>query len=377
MSPTVCFLTVDSIAEGVGRSQIVPVLRQVAKLGWHVKLISFEKGDRRHESAEELLAADGVEFLGLPFGRRGALAGVGRLLRLAAAIPEADVYHCRSDVPYLAARLRRASPVVWDCRSFWAEQRAAAKLISRQAPAYRMLTRVERAASRDADGLITLSHAAAASLEERWGRVSSRRVVIPTVTDLKHFSMSPMPPVKAIRACFSGTFGPNYDPDLATEFLSVLAEQLPTDTALETVWSSGVEGGFADFSPPNLIRMTRDYGNLPSIVAQCHFGIVPIRLDTGPSSAAMMPTKVGEFWASGRPIVVTRGVGDLDSIIRQHRVGVIINSADPGELNVRAREALDLLRDPGLAQRCRSVAEKYFDLATGVDELVRLYESLL
>lgn len=377
MTRSVCFLTTDSVAEGVGRSQIVAVLREVAARGWLINLVSFEKDLSRDGVVSGLLAESGVRHVALPFGERGKRAGVGRLSRLARSIPRADVYHCRSDVPFLAALLLRRSPLVWDCRSLWGEQRAAAGLIARGSATYRALSLTERAASRHADGMVTLSEAAVGALRSRWGQVPAHRAVIPTVTDLRHFTLYPLPNLETVVACFSGSFGPNYDPRLAESFLSALATTLAPLARVETTWTAGPERGAVDFSPPSLRRLTTDYGDLPKVISECHFGLVPIRLDTGISAAAMMPTKVGEFWACGRPIVVTRGVGDLDRIIRQHRVGIILDSAGPEELRARARDLLGLLRDPELAQRCRSVAEEYFDLSKGVDDLVSLYESLL
>jgi hypothetical protein len=36
------------------------------------------------------------------------------------------------------------------------------------------------------------------------------------------------------------------------------------------------------------------------------------------------PTKVGEYLASGPPILANRGVGDVDAIVERHHVGVFM-----------------------------------------------------
>lgn len=377
--PTVCFLTIDSVSEGVGRSQILPVLREVEARGWDVHLVALDKSldERIHPRTNVLFERS--RFTALPFGGKGVGPGAWRLARLARAIPRADVYHCRSDIPYLAATLGRHRPRIWDCRSLWAEQRAASGSLQRNSPAFWTLTQVERRACIGADGLITLSHAAASSLSARWGRLPPHRTVIPTVTDLNHFRVSSIPPLTLIRACLSGTFGRNYDLDIALRFLLALQEAMPKTSSLEALWTSGPEGRISSGLgwPVHTTHQITDYTQLPDVISSCHFGMVPIRLDTGVSSSAMMPTKVGEFLASGRPIVVTRGVGDLDQLIEGQQVGVVIRSDDVKEIERAAHRLMVLLQDPQVAYRCRRVSELHFSLKDGVSKLVELYAEVI
>ena len=375
--PSVCFLTLNSPMEGVGRSQVLPVLEQVSRRGWDCTLVSFRKDGEPRDLPNESRAGSNIRHVSLGFGAPGPWAGVARIGHLTRSLPSADVYHCRDLLAFTAAHMRRKSPLIWDVRSLWAEQRAAAGTLSRRSPAFWTLNRLEGHASRTAAGMVTLTAACAEELLQRYGGVPSRRRVIPTVTDLDHFRSGAPPPSNPLRVCLSGTFGANYDMELAGAFISSLKRE--HGSRVETIWTSGPGVAVLPSGriPSPLTQASTDYADMPEVISECHFGLVPIRLDTGVSATAMMPTKVGEFWASGRPIVVTRGVGDLDRIISQHRVGIILDSADPEELRARARDLLDLLSDPELANRCRSVAEEYFDLAKGVDELVSLYESLL
>jgi len=90
-----------------------------------------------------------------------------------------------------------------------------------------------------------------------------------------------------------------------------------------------------------------------------------------------MPTKIGEFLATGRPVVVNKGLGDMDSLVREYDVGVTLSGLDQAHLDRACREALRLLEDEGTPGRCRALAEDHFDLATGVARLDTLYREVL
>jgi glycosyltransferase involved in cell wall biosynthesis len=96
------------------------------------------------------------------------------------------------------------------------------------------------------------------------------------------------------------------------------------------------------------------------------------------SKQASSPTKIAEYLAAGRPVVVTAGVGDLDAQVRDNAVGVLVDRLDEAGYRRAVDELGPLLAGPGLADRCRAVAETLFDLETvGAARYVRLYDRLL
>jgi len=98
------------------------------------------------------------------------------------------------------------------------------------------------------------------------------------------------------------------------------------------------------------------------------------RAEEGVSLLAATPTKVGEFLAAGRPVVVNAGLGDLDTLLADYDCGVVVRDRTGGELE-RALDEIDrLLADDEVSARCRRLAEAAFNLDTGVDRLVALYE---
>jgi glycosyltransferase involved in cell wall biosynthesis len=99
----------------------------------------------------------------------------------------------------------------------------------------------------------------------------------------------------------------------------------------------------------------------------------------GLSEHGCSPTKMGEYWAAGLPVVATADVSDSAEIIRRERVGVLVG-APPStreELERALSELLDLLEDPELRGRCRWAAEKYYALEPVCDRQVALYQRIV
>jgi hypothetical protein len=88
-----------------------------------------------------------------------------------------------------------------------------------------------------------------------------------------------------------------------------------------------------------------------------------------------MPTKVAEFLACGRPVVINRGLGDLDSFIEEFQAGVVLDGTEDN-LKEKAIELSSLLCHPNTPERCRALVEKYMSLDTGVSKYLHLYSKI-
>lgn len=370
----VTYLTVDSVAEGVGRSQIVPVVKGLAQLGWHVRLVSCEKDAAVLDDVACELEPT-IDFRAMPYGARGLRGAGSRLRQLRQLALPADIIHCRSDQPLLAALGRfRRPPVIWDSRSFWAEQKVATRVINPGSLAFRGANALEGIGARRADAMASLSQAGLDAMAAKWGTIPSRTLVSPTLVDIGHFRLQPWQSRSSIDVLFSGTYNAYYDLQLSAAFISRLRTLRP----VRTTWASGHEARDSRLTHVDVDRrVLSGYQDLPEHVGASHMGMAVCRLDAGRSLTMAMPTKIGEFLATGRPVVVNKGLGDMDSLIRDYDVGVVLNSRDEAHLDHACREALRLLEDEGTPGRCRALAEDHFDLAKGVAKLDNLYKEVL
>ena len=111
---------------------------------------------------------------------------------------------------------------------------------------------------------------------------------------------------------------------------------------------------------------------MAKLLPSYNFGVSICKLDAGPSLTAAMPTKIGEFLACGRPIVINKGLGDMDSFISEFNAGVVLNGQQDNEKEGAAK-LVQLILDPETPIRCRALAEKYFNMDVGVNRYLNLY----
>jgi len=370
--PPLTYLTVDALADGVGASQVVPYVEGLARRGLHVTVHSFEHaGSDPHTDAR--LRTCGVDWRPHAFGAPGSRGGLGRVARLARAGRRAELVHARGDLAAAAAMLGGAERWVWDVRSFFADQRIELGTLRGGSLEDRTLRRIEQRSARSADGVVTLSQAALPVLEARHGPgLVAKATVIPTCVDLDRFVGAPMPTSDSLELLFSGSLNRYYDVPTMLRLTRHVRLRRPTQL---TVLSPGSTPWEATLDSADVRRRSATPRDVPEHLRASHAGLSVCRSDLGDSLRAAMPTKIAEFLASGRPVVVNAGLGDMDALVRGHRCGVVLHGTDDTSLDRAAAELLALVDDPATPDRCRDLAEEHFGIDRAVDRLIRVYES--
>jgi glycosyltransferase involved in cell wall biosynthesis len=75
-------------------------------------------------------------------------------------------------------------------------------------------------------------------------------------------------------------------------------------------------------------------------------------------------------------VVANHGIGDLDSLLIQERVGVFVQRFAREAYVEAAGRLRDMMRDPYLGARCRQVAERRFSLEAGATAYADLYREI-
>lgn len=361
------YLSMDSLLTGVGRSQVLPYIERLAAAGAAMTLYSFEP-----QTGADVVP-DGFEWRRLRFGGHGAAAGLGRVVRAAIALERHDVVHARSDMSAAAVMCRRHRRWVWDMRSFWVDQRLAMGAIRPWSPEVLAMRGIEHRAAKEATAVIVLSNAAADVMVRRHGTDMKRKLrVISTCVDLKRFGERPLPSRDVLDILLSGTMNTFYDAARITELCRELARRtavrvrmlVPPGSAAAHAFE-GVATSFGGVP----------YEEMPQAVASAHVGMSVCRSDAGVSLTAAVPTKIAEFLSVGRPVVVNRGLGDMDAIISEFGCGVVLGD-DRGAVARAAAELIELLNDPEVTGRCRDAATRHFDLDRGVAALSEIYHEV-
>jgi glycosyltransferase involved in cell wall biosynthesis len=336
-----------------------------------VSLHSFEKGQPAVAIADRLEAA-GVCWRPHPWGGDGSAAGLSRLVRGAKYLRGAELVHARSDVPAGSALLARTRRWIWDMRGFWVDERIELGLLRRGSSQERLMRLIDRESAKKAGGIITLTSAAVDELERRHGQfVRPKARVVTTCVDLDRFTFSPPPSTEPVNLLLAGTLNRRYDVPLMLRFVDELRLRRPTKmTALvpgaspwdRTLRDAGVE------------TQQATEAEMPGHVRSSHAGLSVLRPGLGVAMKASMPTKVGEFLASGRPVVVNAGLGDLDQLLPKFDCGLILPDDTAEALSTGADFLERLLADPDTPSRCRKLAEDNFRLEKAIDDLIEVYE---
>ena len=369
--PDVTYVSMDPLTSTVGSSQVLAYVERLAGRGVDVDLISFEHGV--DSVLRERLVGLGVEWRPQRFGLHGPVGGLSRVLRAAWAVRGAAVVHARSDMAAASVMLTGVDHWVWDVRSLWVDQKVASGVIRPGSLQERVMRWIERRAAHRSTAVITLTESAIDELDRRYeGVVSSKARVITTCVGLSRFDVSPLPPVP-LRVLLAGTLNRYYD---VRTMLGLIAElrcrhrvEFIVASPDETDWENELTGVEA-------VRVTATPDEMADLVSSCHVGLSVCRDDAGASLLAAMPTKIGEFLASGRPVVVNPGLVDAAGLLDRHECGVVYGSSSPFGVGEVVDQLEQLLADPGTPERCRSLAEAHFNLDLGVNQLVATYESV-
>lgn len=366
--PPLTYLTFDSLADGVGASQVLPYVERLARRGLDVTVHSFEPAVPS-AALRRRLSTTGAKWRPHRFGPGGSVMGLGRVFAGAAWIRNAELVHARSDLAAAACLLARPQAWVWDVRSFWADQRIALGLLHQGSSQERVLRRVEAASASSAGAIVTLTEAAIDELADRHGPgVRSRARVISTCVDLDRFAARPLPPAP-ITLLLSGTFNALYDRAATFGFIEAVQRRRPATVSLlrpdPSPWDDDVRrlGGAVGAATS---------AEMPARTAAAHAGLSICRSDNRLAITAAAPTKVAEFLATGRPVVVNAGLGDFDALLAEHRCGVVVRPGGEG-VERAADRLVALLDDPETPGRCRHLAEQRFNLDTAVNALAGAY----
>jgi glycosyltransferase involved in cell wall biosynthesis len=369
--PALTYLTVDGIASGVGASQVLPYVEGLARHGARVTVHSFESQPPAPGIRARLEGA-GVDWHHHRVRRYGAAAAALRVFEGAALVRGPALVHARSDLPAASALVARSEAWVWDVRSFWADQRIAMGMLRAGSRTERVLRAIESAAATRASAIVTLTAAAVDELAARHGEaVRAKTTVIPTCVDLEHFALAPLPDAARIQVLLSGTFNRLYDLDLTLRFVESLRRVRSADVTLlrpgTSPWDGPVAGSGGRLA-------SAPFAAIPEWVRASHAGVCLCRVDNRAAIAGAAPTKLAEFLAMGRPVVVNAGLGDMDAMVARHRCGVIVADRSAAGLLRAASDLLALIDDAATPGRCRAAAEEHFDLEVGVSRLIDVYQ---
>ncbi|HKG15208.1 MAG TPA: glycosyltransferase [Pyrinomonadaceae bacterium] len=385
------------LREPLVQTQVLPYLRELARGGVGVSLLTFEPemsrawGEGSTREARERLNDDGIDWHALPYHKRPSapatvydiLAGAWKAARLVRR-RGIDVLHARAHVPMAMALLaRRLAPcrTVFDVRGLMAEEYADAGVWREGSAIYRAVKWLERAGLRRADQVVVLTERMRAWLAEGGLARAEKITVIPCCVGL---------------ARFAG--GANVEGVAVRNELEETGARV--DESFEVVYAGAATGLYLleemgrfflavrELRPRAFLRvLTRsDAGHVSEVLRRAglsdeEFGVGPVEPSEVPvhlkrarlglsfrkptfSQMAASPTKIPEYLAAGLPAVSNARIGDTDELLERERVGVVVRGFTREDFAEAAARAVSLAEDSDARARCAEAARRHFDLVT-------------
>ncbi len=383
--------------ESLGQSQIWQYLRQLAK-EHKITLVTYEKKlDWSNVSARETLKSEvrcaGIEWIPLRYHKRPTVPAtaydllVGFLVSSYLVwIRRVQIVHARSYVPsMLALALKKSFGVrfLFDMRGLWADERLDAGLWHEGSLIYRLAKYFEKKFLQNTDTAVVLTYAGVEAIKQSCYLEDGlpRFEVIRTCTNLDLFA----PPVFA-NEDRPGSFTLGYIGNVASWYLfdpvlecfKILQELEPNARLL--VVNQGQQAYIKERQlqyaiPETALKLKAvSHAEVPKEMKRMNAGIFFIKPTF--SKKASMPTRLGEYLASGIPCLCNAGVGDIDRLFGKEKVGIILREFTVEAKKDAVRKLLELAKNPETSNRCVSVAREYFTLEKAVASYNRIYRSI-
>jgi glycosyltransferase involved in cell wall biosynthesis len=395
--PRVLYVVYWGAAEPLGQSIVLPPVTRLAAMGAAVTLITFEKPadlvrrsemDRIHATLER----HGVRWVPLRYHKRpkgpakllDVLHGVVAGLRQAGP-QRPDIVHARTFLGGVVGTLLAplvGAKLIYHAEGFYPDEQVDGGFWAEGSLPHRAARLVERFLYARADGIVVLSERAKAVVERLpvVQRRASPVIVVPSCVDLELFPSGGRAPKHAaedLRLVYVGSTGGRYLFQRVAEFAAVAYRRLGRVSL--RVLSAGrapVEAILRDSGlPPHAWSVgSVPHSRMPEELARQDVGL--FLFTSGISEHGCSPTKVGEYWAMGLPVVITPNVSDTEDIVRQERVGVLLPEFSDEAYERAVDQLVALLEDPDLHGRCRAAAEKYYGLPTACERVQGLYTLL-
>jgi glycosyltransferase involved in cell wall biosynthesis len=374
--PRIIYVSYDGAGEPLGRSQVLGYLTRLAS-AYDITLISFEKADEARTRVHDELIEVGIDWIPMRYHRRPAvlstmldlLAG-RRALIGAARRREPAIVHVRSYVPALMAllaRRRTKGKLLFDIRGFWVDERVDGGLWRPGGLLYRVAKRCERRFYAEADAIVTLTQASVTQVRVWAGARPVPIQVIPTCVDLQRFARRPERP-GGPHVVWIGSIGTWYRFDLTARLASALSLPLTVVTHQASLARRMLAG-----YPASVRSVAPD-----DVSSQLFAGDIGLCLIASSfSKIASAPTRFAEYLAAGMPTIATPGVGDLESLVEDHQVGVVLRGEDDRSVADAAERVRALAADHETRERCRRLALEQFDIDAGTARYADVYSRMI
>lgn len=402
---SILYISYDGMTDPLGQSQVLPYMVGLSKEGYVFSLISCEKKERFEKEGKKirtLCKKHGIDWYPLPFTTKPPLIAKfldkTRIKKQAIKLckeKKFSMVHCRS---YVAAEIglmlkKRFGPkFFFDMRGFWVDERVEGGIWNLNNPLYRLAYKLykqkEGAYIRHADYIVSLTKNAVAEIRSWPSYHGAPFTVIPCSADFSHFvvpgrrtkaeakenlGLSQAAPVIS----YLGSVGTWYLLEEMLKFFVLIAERYPLAvfliiTAEKPSWILQKAEALA-ISADRIKIVSASREQVPVFLGASDLSLSFIK--TSYSKKASSPTKLGELFAMGIPVVTNGNVGDVEKIINDLQAGIVLADFSEPEMRLAVDRLEELMAiDP---EALRTRAKTYYDLKNAIRNYSTAYKQVL
>jgi glycosyltransferase involved in cell wall biosynthesis len=402
------FISPTEILAPYLHSQGIPHMRQLAGgYGIQFTLLTFERRnwlqaerERALELKQQLKSWDiewrihpHVSFPLAPNSTGDLLSALLPTIRLVRE-RKIEIIHGRSYMPaFMMLLLQRFVSVkfIFDVRGFYPDEMVKSGSWSRHSLAYKISKQLEDLSFRTADAVILVTERQKELLHQKYENKKFKETllkklyIVPNCADVSRFKKG-LDLRKNIREGFKfednivflwlvGYIRDVHMPAETLSFFKIAKVFIPSAKLLILTRSLNLsellEG--SGISPNDFRIVNADFEEVPLYTAAADAGmgfVDPNHEDIG--------IKFAEYLASGLPVITNLCRREWDNLVRDFRLGVVVESFDDRSYAHAAQSLLELLSEGRtLSERCRSMAERYYSLQIAVKNYARVYANVL
>ncbi len=401
----IIFISYNGALEPLAQSQVIAYLRGLAARGFNLSLVSFEKKkDLRDKANVEALSAklrgSGIAWHRLVYHKKPAILSTIYDIFIATlycawliAGKKKAVIHARSYVPAVIAYILNklfGVKFIFDMRGMMVDEYEEAGILKKEGVISKIGRIMEKKMILSCASVIVLTEKIKNVLENfDYMRQNQHPdiTVIPCCVDLARFTPNPQGVAPSILAGLRGKFIFTYTGSVGTWYF--LAGMLD----LFTVAKRKIPGAHflilsregKDFIRSSVLAknlnlddftITEDrHENIPQYISGSKVGVIFYRQVF--SRLACSPVKFAEYLACGVPVIINSGVGDTGELVKNNRIGAVVEEFTAESYESAVDYILEILKDgQALSRRCRDVASGFFSLEDGINKYAGVYNRI-
>lgn len=401
----VLFITESSLTKPILRSQGLPHLKALAQRGHEIFLLSFEsplRGDQAKEYDRIVgVYQDSIRFLCFRILPAKIVRAQLQMLLIGPIVAlffvlwfRIHCIHARSYVPAILALVTKVTVgtrMIFDMRGLFIDEMISWGVWKENTFVVRMMRFFEKQCILKADDVVVVSEAFKKYLLTLEFVKSARRdgkfEVIPNCVSLERFRSDDHNAARKrlnvenkIVLVYAGSLDSHQRPLDMVRFFSAFSKI--SDQAFFLFLTYG------SVQAANVLFENSLIDPLRYRVLQVNPDDVPEYLSAGNCAILLRneellnrvacPLKFAEYLAAGLPVLISGGIGDTESIVRQHSVGVVLDDLTDENLGRAAQELTFSLEKENSekGRSCRHVTQLYFSFNIALERYADIYRSI-